>query len=99
MLGRFVLSAPAFSAIGVLLGSAFRTSRAAQGAGLMLWFVMMILGSSQGYCLVVDWVASAEQCVEPERGPEIGEPPFRGPKDPGSRGTTHLSWRRPLRGR
>jgi ABC-2 type transport system permease protein len=42
----FLLSALAFSGIGVFLGSIFRTSRAAQGAGLMLWFVMMILGGA-----------------------------------------------------
>ncbi len=46
VLGGFLISALSFSAIGVLLGSAFPTSRAAQGAGLMLWFVMMILGGA-----------------------------------------------------
>jgi ABC-2 type transport system permease protein len=42
----FLVSASMFSAVGVLLGAVFRTSRAAQGAGLMLWFVMMILGGA-----------------------------------------------------
>lgn len=42
----FLLSALSFSAIGVFLGSVFPTARAAQGAGLMLWFVMLILGGA-----------------------------------------------------
>jgi ABC-2 type transport system permease protein len=45
-LAGFVLSALTFAALGVLLGAIFRTSRAAQGAGLLLWFVMMILGGA-----------------------------------------------------
>src|SRR5919106_1417692 len=46
VVGGFFLSGLSFSAIGVFLGSAFPTARAAQGAGLMLWFVMMILGGA-----------------------------------------------------
>ncbi len=42
----FLLTVAVFSAIGVFLASAFPTSRAAQGAGIMLWFVMLILGGA-----------------------------------------------------
>ncbi len=42
----FLLIVATFSAIGVFLASAFPTSRAAQGAGIMLWFVMLILGGA-----------------------------------------------------
>lgn len=39
----FVVSALAFSAIGLLLGGILPTARAAQGAGLTLFFVMMFI--------------------------------------------------------
>lgn len=42
----FVLAALAFSAFGVLLGSVLPTSRAAQGAGILLFFVMFLLSGS-----------------------------------------------------
>jgi len=44
--GAFVLGAFAFSAIGALLGAAMPTARAAQGAGVLLWFVMMIIAGA-----------------------------------------------------
>lgn len=42
----FTLSALAFSAFGVLLGSVLPTSRSAQGAGLLLFFVMFLLSGA-----------------------------------------------------
>ena len=45
-IAAFVVAALAFAAIGVLLGSVLPTSRSAQGAGLMLFFVMFLLSGS-----------------------------------------------------
>lgn len=42
----FVLGALAFSALGVLLGALLPTARAAQGAGVLLWFVMLFIGGA-----------------------------------------------------
>lgn len=42
----FVLTVAAFAAIGALLGAALRSTRAAQGAGLMLFFVMLFLSGA-----------------------------------------------------
>jgi ABC-2 type transport system permease protein len=42
----FVISALSFTALGVLLGMLFPTVRAAQGAGLLLWFVMLIIAGA-----------------------------------------------------
>ncbi len=42
----FGLATLAFAAVGVLLGSVLPTSRSAQGAGLMLFFVMFLLSGS-----------------------------------------------------
>jgi ABC-2 type transport system permease protein len=42
----FVLVALAFSALGVLLGAVLPSARAAQALGVMLWFVMLILGGA-----------------------------------------------------
>ena len=42
----FLLGALAFSAIGVMLGSLIPTARAAQAAGMLLWFVMLFLGGA-----------------------------------------------------
>jgi ABC-2 type transport system permease protein len=42
----FVLSAAAFAAIGTLLGAVMPSPRAAQGAGLMLFFVMLFLSGA-----------------------------------------------------
>ena len=39
----FLLSALGFASVGVLLGALLPTARAAQGAGLLLFFVMMML--------------------------------------------------------
>lgn len=44
--GAFVLAALSFAALGVLLGSVLPTSRSAQGAGIMLFFVMFLLSGS-----------------------------------------------------
>ena len=46
LLGGFVLAALSFAALGVLLGSVFPTSRSAQGAGIMLFFLMFLLSGS-----------------------------------------------------
>lgn len=40
----FLLAAVAFAAFGTLLGVLMPTARAAQGIGIMLWFVMFMLG-------------------------------------------------------
>lgn len=42
----FILAALSFAALGVLLGSILPTSRAAQSAGIMLFFVMFLLSGS-----------------------------------------------------
>lgn len=42
----FVVGALAFAAFGVLLGAVLPTARAAQGLGVMLWFVMLFLGGA-----------------------------------------------------
>ena len=39
----FFLAASSFAALGVLLGSVLPTSRSAQGAGIMIFFVMFLL--------------------------------------------------------
>jgi ABC-2 type transport system permease protein len=45
-LAGFALSALTFAALGVLLGAVLPTARAAQGLGVMLWFVMLMLGGA-----------------------------------------------------
>lgn len=42
----FALSGLAFAAIGVLLGAVLPSSRAAQALGVMLWFVMIMVGGA-----------------------------------------------------
>jgi ABC-2 type transport system permease protein len=42
----FVLAALCFGSIGVLLGTVLPGARAAQGAGIILWFVMMMVGGA-----------------------------------------------------
>lgn len=42
----FLLTSAAFAAIGALLGAALPSTRAAQGAGLMLFFVMLFLSGA-----------------------------------------------------
>jgi ABC-2 type transport system permease protein len=46
VLGGFVLVALAFSSLGVLLGAVLPSSRAAQALGVMLWFVMLMVGGA-----------------------------------------------------
>lgn len=46
VLGAYVLSALSFAALGVLLGALLPTARAAQGVGIMLFFVMLMLGGA-----------------------------------------------------
>ncbi len=41
-----MVGALAFAAFGVLLGAVLPTARAAQGLGVMLWFVMLFLGGA-----------------------------------------------------
>jgi ABC-2 type transport system permease protein len=45
-LAAFALTAALFASIGVFLGSLLPTSRAAQGAGLLLFFVMMFISGA-----------------------------------------------------
>jgi ABC-2 type transport system permease protein len=46
VIGAFVLSVFCFAAIGFLLGAVLPNARAAQGAGLILYLVMMLLGGA-----------------------------------------------------
>ena len=46
VLGAFVLSAVMFSTLGVMLGAILPTARAAQALGILLWFVMLLLGGA-----------------------------------------------------
>lgn len=46
VLAAFLLCASSFAAVGVFLGSILPTARAAQGVGLLLFFVMFILGGA-----------------------------------------------------
>jgi ABC-2 type transport system permease protein len=46
VLAAFLLAAICFGAIGVLLGTVLPGARAAQGAGIILWFVMMMVGGA-----------------------------------------------------
>ena len=46
VLGGFVLVALSFAAIGVLLGAVLPSPRAAQALGVLLWFVVLILGGA-----------------------------------------------------
>jgi ABC-2 type transport system permease protein len=59
--GLFVLTFVAgvfvFSTLGVLLTALAPTARAAQGVGLMLWFVMMFLSGTDGPLdILPDWM-------------------------------------------
>ena len=45
-LGAFVLGAICFSAFGILLGTVLPTARAAQSAGLLLWFLSMFVSGA-----------------------------------------------------
>jgi len=44
LVAGFVLAAVTFAAFGTMLGLVMPTARAAQGVGIMLWFVMFMLG-------------------------------------------------------
>lgn len=46
VLAAFVMGVACFSAIGVALGALLPTARAAQGLGLILFFVMMMIGGA-----------------------------------------------------
>ena len=46
VVATFLLGAVTFAAIGLLLGVALPTARAAQGAGVMAWFLMLFLGGT-----------------------------------------------------
>jgi ABC-2 type transport system permease protein len=46
VLVAFLLAAICFGAVGVLLGTLLPGARAAQGAGIILWFVMMMVGGA-----------------------------------------------------
>jgi ABC-2 type transport system permease protein len=46
VLAGFLVSALSFASLGILLGAILPTSRAAQGVGLVLFFVMLILGGA-----------------------------------------------------
>jgi ABC-2 type transport system permease protein len=46
VLGGFVMVALTFAAVGVLLGAVLPSARAAQALGVLLWFVLLILGGA-----------------------------------------------------
>ncbi len=46
VVAAFFVAATCFGAIGVLLGTLLPGARAAQGAGIILWFVMMMVGGA-----------------------------------------------------
>jgi len=46
VIAGFILVALLFAAIGVLLGAVLPSSRAAQALGVLLWFVLLILGGA-----------------------------------------------------
>ena len=46
VIGAFLISAFCFTALGMLLGAILPNSRAAQGAGLVIFFLMLILGGA-----------------------------------------------------
>jgi ABC-2 type transport system permease protein len=46
VLGVFVLLTLVFAALGILLGAVLPTARAAQAVGLLVWFVMLMLGGA-----------------------------------------------------
>ena len=53
----FVVAVFAFSAIGVLIASLAPTARAAQGVGLLIWFIMMFVsGTSAPPDILPDWM-------------------------------------------
>jgi ABC-2 type transport system permease protein len=55
--GAFVVAVFAFSALGVLIASLAPTARAAQGVGLLIWFVMMFIsGTSAPLDLLPAWM-------------------------------------------
>ena len=46
VIAAFLLSVLTFASLGIFLGALLPTARAAQGAGVLLWFVMMILSGA-----------------------------------------------------
>ncbi len=46
VVGAFLFLALVYSAFGILLGALLPTARAAQALGMMLWFVMLMLGGA-----------------------------------------------------
>ena len=63
VIAAFVLSVLSFSALGVFLGAILPTTRAAQGLGLILFFVMMILSGAgpprEVMTEAMHWIADA----------------------------------------
>jgi ABC-2 type transport system permease protein len=63
VLAAFILSVLSFSALGVFLGAILPTTRAAQGLGLILFFVMMILSGAgpprEVMTEAMHWIADA----------------------------------------
>lgn len=53
----FVVGVAMFAAVGVLLAAVMPTARAAQGLGLILWFVMLFVsGTSSPFALLPRWL-------------------------------------------
>jgi ABC-2 type transport system permease protein len=46
VVGTFVLAAFSFAAFGLLLGAVLPTARSAQAVGILLWFVLLMLGGA-----------------------------------------------------
>lgn len=63
VIAAFILSVLSFSALGVFLGAILPTTRAAQGLGLILFFVMMILSGAgpprEVMTEVMHWIADS----------------------------------------
>jgi ABC-2 type transport system permease protein len=60
VLGAFVLTVGEFAALGVLLGVLLPTARAAQGAGVLVWFGMMFLaGAGPPPEVLAGWMRTA----------------------------------------
>lgn len=45
-IGAFLVIVLGFAAIGIVLGSVLKTARSAQAVGVLVWFVMMMLGGA-----------------------------------------------------
>jgi ABC-2 type transport system permease protein len=60
----FVVAVFAFSAVGVLIASLAPTARAAQGVGLLIWFIMMFIsGTSAPFDQLPHWMVTLARAL------------------------------------